>query len=96
MSRNFTEGFLRLDPASPIDRVQTVRVRLDACAHEIKAGHQLRLLIAGGSHPRYARNKGTDELPGTGSELRPCTHTTHHDAGSVSLMILPTLPAGRE
>lgn len=34
MSRNFAEGFLRLDPALPLDRVQTVRVRLDACAHQ--------------------------------------------------------------
>ncbi|MFF7314660.1 CocE/NonD family hydrolase [Streptomyces sp. NPDC008137] len=96
VSRNFTEGFLRLDPTSSIDQAQTVRVRLDACAHQVKAGHRLRLLIAGGSHPRYARNEGTGELPGTGSELRPCTHTIHHDADSLSRVILPTLPAGHE
>ncbi|MFD5160855.1 CocE/NonD family hydrolase [Streptomyces hawaiiensis] len=91
VSRNFAEGLLRLDPTSPIDQVQTVRVRLDACAHEVKAGHRVRLLIAGGSHPRYARNEGTGALPGTGSELRPCTHTVHHDADAVSRVILPTL-----
>ena len=93
MSRNFTEGFLRLDPTSPIDQVQTVRVRLDACAHQVKAGHRIRLLIAGGSHPRYARNEGTGELPGTGSELRTCVHTVHHDADQVSRVLLPT-PSG--
>jgi putative CocE/NonD family hydrolase len=96
VSRNFTEGFLRLDPTLPLDQVQSVRVRLDSCAHQVKAGHRVRLLIAGGSHPRYARNEGTGELPGTGSELRPCTHTIHHDAGSVSLVILPTLSACHE
>jgi putative CocE/NonD family hydrolase len=90
VSRNFAEGFLRLDPTSPLDQVQTVRVRLDACAHEVKAGHQIRLLIAGGSHPRYARNEGTGEQPGTGSELWPCTHTIHHDTGAVSRVVLPT------
>ncbi|MEU2914794.1 CocE/NonD family hydrolase [Streptomyces massasporeus] len=93
VSRNFAEGFLRLDPSSPRDQVQTVRVRLDACAHEVKAGHQIRLLISGGSHPRYARNEGTGELPGAGTELRPCTHTIHHDSGAVSRVILPT-PSG--
>jgi putative CocE/NonD family hydrolase len=93
VSRNFAEGLLRLDPTSPLDQVLTVRVRLDACAHQVKAGHQIRLLIAGGSHPRFARNEGTGELPGTGSELRPCTHTVHHDSGAVSRVILPT-PSG--
>lgn len=90
VSRNFAEGFLRLDPTSPLDQVQSVRVRLDACAHEVKAGHQIRLLIAGGSHPRYARNEGTGAVPGTGSELRSCTHTIHHDTGAVSRVVLPT------
>ncbi|MFM9552615.1 CocE/NonD family hydrolase [Streptomyces caniscabiei] len=90
VSRNFAEGLLRLDPTSPLDQVQTVRVRLDACAHEIKAGHQIRLLIAGGSHPRYARNEGTGAAPGTGSELEPCTHTIHHDTGAISRVLLPT------
>ncbi|MFF9035841.1 CocE/NonD family hydrolase [Streptomyces sp. NPDC014892] len=90
VSRNVAEGLLRLDPTSPLERVQTVRVRLNACAHQVKAGHRIRLLIAGGSHPRYARNEGTGELPGTGSELRPCTHTVHHDGEAVSRVILPT------
>ncbi|QYX75716.1 CocE/NonD family hydrolase [Streptomyces akebiae] len=92
VSRNFAEGFVRLDPASPLGQVQTVRVRLDSCAHEVKAGHRIRLLIAGGSHPRYARNEGTGAAPGTGSELRPCTHTVHHDTGAVSRVLLPTPP----
>ncbi|MEU1178627.1 CocE/NonD family hydrolase [Streptomyces sp. NPDC005820] len=96
VSRNFAEGLVRLDPTSPLDRVQTVRIRLDACAHQVKAGHRIRLLIAGGSHPRYARNEGTGELPGTGTELRPCTHTIHHDSGAVSRVILPTLSGGHE
>lgn len=90
VSRNFAEGFLRLDPGSPIDQVQTVRVQLDACGHEVKAGHQIRLLIAGGTHPRYARDEGTGALPGTGSEVRPCMHTIHHDADAVSRVLLPT------
>ncbi len=95
VSRNFAEGLLRLDPTSPIDQVQHVRVRLDACAHEVRPGHRIRLLIAGGSHPQYARNEGTGAVPGTGNELRPCTHTVHHETGAVSRVLLPTPPNGR-
>ncbi|MEU0110367.1 hypothetical protein ABZ313_34100 [Streptomyces sp. NPDC006251] len=58
-----------------------------------RSGHRIRLLTAGGSHPRYARNEGTGEPPGTGRELRPCTHTAHHDRGAVSRLLLPT-PSG--
>ncbi|MDQ1050006.1 CocE/NonD family hydrolase C-terminal non-catalytic domain-containing protein [Streptomyces sp. V4I2] len=65
-------------------------MRLNSCAHEAKAGHQIRLLIAGGCHPRYASNEGTGELPGTGGELWPCTRTVHHDSGAVSRVVLPT------
>ncbi|AVV44867.1 CocE/NonD family hydrolase [Streptomyces sp. ID05-04B] len=90
IARNFAEGLLRLDSTSPIDQVQYVRVRLDACAHEVRPGHRIRLLTAGGSHPRYARNEGTGAAPGTGHELRPCTHTIHHDTGAVSRVLLPT------
>ncbi|MEV6381904.1 CocE/NonD family hydrolase [Streptomyces sp. NPDC051773] len=93
VSRNIAEGLLRLDPTSPLDQAQTVRVRLDACAHQVKAGHRIRLLIAGGSHPRYARNEGTGELPGSGTDLKTCTHTVHHDSGAISRVILPT-PSG--
>ncbi|WP_086800797.1 CocE/NonD family hydrolase [Streptomyces caniscabiei] len=92
VSRNFAEGLLRLDPTSPTDQVQHVRVRLDACAHEVKLGHRIRLLTAGGSHPQYARNEGTGAVPGTGHELRPCTHTIHHDTAAVSRVLLPTPP----
>ena len=35
----------------------------------------MRLLIAGGSFPRYARNLGTGEPVATGVEVVPSTHT---------------------
>ena len=71
-SRNFSDAHLRLDPASAAEPGQRVELRLDACAHRLPAGHRLRLLVSGGSHPRYSRNEGTGAPPGTGTELRPC------------------------
>jgi len=71
-SRNVTEGYRRLDP----DRDQTAPVRLPLLpiAHRFAAGSRLRVLIAGGCHPQYLRNLGTDENPGLGTKLAPTRH----------------------
>ena len=81
-SHNFTEAFMRLDPAAD----SPPRLRLHPCAHRLAAGHRLRLQVSGGSFPQYMRNEGTGAAPGTGTELRPCTHTVHHGN---SRLILP-------
>jgi hypothetical protein len=71
-SRNVSDGFVRLDPAST-DGV--VRLELDAVAHRFAAGHRIRLLIAGGSFPRWERNLGTGEDPATGTAMAPSRRT---------------------
>jgi hypothetical protein len=54
VSRSITEKYVRLDPG----RDQTVPVELAMvdCAHRFRKGCKVRLLVAGGSHPRYIRN----------------------------------------
>jgi putative CocE/NonD family hydrolase len=84
-SRNFTDALVRLDPAHP---APTLRIPLDPCAHRLAAGHRLRLLVAGGSHPRFARNTGTGEPPAAATTLVPATHTVR--GGRV---VLPVTPA---
>lgn len=83
-SRNFAEGFRRLDPATG-DSV--VRLELDPCAHRLAPGHRLRLQVSGGSFPRFPRNEGTDAPAGTGTELRPCRHTVRHRRSRVLLPV---------
>jgi putative CocE/NonD family hydrolase len=69
-SRNVSEGYRRLrDESGP------VRVELDAVAHRFAGGSRIRVLLAGGCHPRYARNLGTGEAPVSGVALQPVTHT---------------------
>lgn len=70
-SRNVSDGFLRLDPerSGPV-----VRLQLDAVAHRFAAGNRLRLLVAGGSFPRWERNLGTGEDPATSTRMVPCRH----------------------
>lgn len=67
-SRNLTEGFVRLDPDSASgDLVLT----LDPTAYEFRKGERIRLVLAGGSFPRWERNLGTGQDPATSSDLVP-------------------------
>jgi predicted acyl esterase len=84
-SRNVSDGYRRLSAPPP----GPIRIALDAIAHRFAAGTQIRVLIAGGSHPRYARNLGTGEPVLTGQRMVPSLHTVHHGAGGMSRLILP-------
>ncbi|WP_422748164.1 CocE/NonD family hydrolase [Mycobacterium sp. WMMD1722] len=83
-SHNVTEGFRRLNGENG-----TVRLDLDAVAHRFPAGSRLRVLVAGGSHPRFARNLGTGEPPVTGRGMATSVHTVRHGQGGVSRIVLP-------
>jgi putative CocE/NonD family hydrolase len=85
-SRNVSDGYLRLRP----DRDEgSVRVDLDPIAHRFAASSRIRLLVAGGSFPRFARNLGTGESVLDGTRAVAATHVITH-AGSQLL-----LPVGR-
>jgi uncharacterized protein len=81
-SRNVSDGYRRL--ADPTD---SVSLELDAIAHRFSAGSRIRVLIAGGCHPRYTRNLGTGEATVTGSRLKPSTHELHFGASRVVLPV---------
>ena len=85
-SRNVSDGYRR--GASDSD---TITIEMDAVAHRFRSGSRIRVVIAGGSHPRFARNLGTGEPLLTGRRLRPATHTVHLGEGASRLR----LPAGR-
>ena len=86
-SRNVSDGYRRLN--APVQG--PIRIELDGIAHRFRAGTQVRVLIAGGSHPRFARNLGTGEPVLTGQRMVPAVHTVHHGAGGLSKLILPAL-----
>ncbi len=90
-STNVSEGFVRL-AADSGPACETVRLELDAVAHRFPAGSRLRLMVAGGSHPRFVRNLGTDEPPVSGTTMTTATHTIHHGAGGLSRLLLPAGP----
>ena len=86
-STNVSDGFIRLATDSG-----TVRLELDPVAYRFAAGSRIRVLVAGGSHPRFVRNLGTDEPPMSGRQMAPATHTVHHGAQGASLLVLPAGP----
>ncbi|HVR00285.1 MAG TPA: CocE/NonD family hydrolase [Mycobacterium sp.] len=85
-SRNVSEGYRRLTGARPDGAVVTIE--LDAIAHRFSSGSRIRLLVAGGSHPRYARNLGAGEPVATGRQVRCALHTVHLGP---SRLLLPVL-----
>lgn len=82
-SRNVSDGFRRFSsaPEAPI------RIELDPVAHRFASGSRIRLLVAGGSHPRFARNLGTGEPLISGERMAPSTRRVRY--GRASRLVLP-------
>ncbi|EUA54457.1 hydrolase CocE/NonD family protein [Mycobacterium xenopi 4042] len=80
-SRNVSDGYRRLTGGAG-----AVHLEMDAIAHRFRAGSRIRVLVAGGCHPRFARNLGTGEPPVSGTELKPATHVVRFGA---SRLVLP-------
>ena len=86
-STNVSDGFVRLTTAS--EDPEMIHIDLDPIAHRFAAGSRIRVLVAGGSHPRFLRNLGTDEPAVSGTRMVPATHTVHHGEGGLSRVVLP-------
>jgi uncharacterized protein len=83
-SRNVSDGYRRLVRHPGAD---PLRLELDEIAHRFRTGSRIRVLVAGGSYPRYTYNLGSGEHPARGSRLVPATHVIHH--GGKSRLLLP-------
>ncbi|KAF2190384.1 hydrolase CocE/NonD family protein [Zopfia rhizophila CBS 207.26] len=90
-SHNVTEAYKRLDPNR---RPGLVALTLHDCAHRFVKGTRIRLVVAGGSHPQFARNTGTGQNPATSSEMRSARHIIHHGASDISRLVLPLAAEG--
>jgi putative CocE/NonD family hydrolase len=82
-SRNVSEGYRRMTNAADT----LLALPLYDTAYIFKAGHRIRLIVAGGSFPQFARNPGTGENPLTATALHPNRHTIRHSAGSSTLRL---------
>jgi uncharacterized protein len=66
-STNVCDGYIRLRPGLPGEssaderRARKVHVAFWPTAYRFRRGHRLRVIVASGAHPRYARNLGSGE-----------------------------------
>jgi putative CocE/NonD family hydrolase len=90
-SWNDCDGLLRVAGA---DGETDARVAMSSAAYEFAAGHRLRLQVAGGAHPRFARNLGTGEPFATATTMLPVRTQLRHGPGSALLLPVSPPPAG--
>jgi putative CocE/NonD family hydrolase len=96
-SRNVCDGLIRVAPGrfeQAEDESWRVGFDLWPMGHRFAAGHRIRLLIASGAHPRYARNPGTGEDPARATALEPVEIEVCHGGSGPSVLILPRIDGG--
>jgi uncharacterized protein len=97
VSRNVCDALTGVAPGryeQADDGTWRIGFRLWPMAHRFAPGHRVRLLIASGAHPRYARNPDTGEDPATATEatMRAVDVQVLHDAEHPSALALPAGP----
>lgn len=84
-SRNVTEGYVRRGNATS---GEPLTLDLLPTAHRFAAGHRIRIAVAGGAFPQFARNPGTGENPLTTETLQPNRHSIAHAGSSIRLPVI--------
>ncbi len=91
-SENICDGLVRVSPdlfpPGP-DGVRAVEVELWPIGYRFVAGNRIRVQVAGGAHPRYARNPGTGEPLGKATRLLVADNEIFHDPAHPSALRLP-------
>jgi putative CocE/NonD family hydrolase len=72
-SINVTEAYKRLGPERAHDEL--VGLDLHDASHRFLRGRRIRVLIAGGNFPRYARNLGIGDNSNNSDEMRSVKHS---------------------
>jgi hypothetical protein len=92
VSTNVTDGLQRVTFASR-ETPQLVRVELWPTARRFAPGHRIRVQIASGAFPRWARNLGGIEPIAHATTLRRASQSIHHSPECPSAIIVPFVPA---
>lgn len=97
-STNVCDGYRRLRPEVGKHDTRKVNIEFWPTAHRFRRGHRVRIIVAGGAHPRYARNPGSGESLGDATSMvvarQHILHGPDHPS-SVTLAVAtgPTVPA---
>jgi putative CocE/NonD family hydrolase len=94
-SVNLSDGFLRLRPEDvTVGADGTLHVHVDMwpTAVTFRPGERVRLQVASGAHPLFARNLGTGEPIGQGTATKTADQEVFHDPEHPSAVELPVSP----
>ena len=67
-STNVCDGYRRLRPDTAAD-ARKVEIEFWPTAYRFRVGHRIRIIVASGAHPRYARNPGSGEPLGDATTM---------------------------
>ena len=94
-STNVCDGYRRLRPerssgqnGTGSDAVRKVDVEFWPTAHRFRRGHRIRIIVASGAHPRYARNLGSGEPLGDATTMIVAHQHILHGPGHPSSVTL--------
>jgi hypothetical protein len=90
------DGIRRLTPddfSPDADGVRRVTVELWPTAYRFARGHRVRVLVASGAHPVYARNLGAGEPLATATTFVAAEQRVYHDAARPSCVVAPVINA---
>ena len=95
-SVNLCDGIRRLRPgdrdvARNDDGTFALTLELSPTANTFRRGHRIRLQVASGAHPIYARNPGSGEPLAKATTFVVADQEVHHDGAHPSALILPVL-----
>lgn len=84
---NITDGYRRLPPLSPEQQPRKTTLEASPIAWRVPQGHHLRLIVAGGAFPRFARNLGFAPSEGGGVSMRAVDINIHFDTDNTNNLI---------
>jgi uncharacterized protein len=93
-SMNISDGIRRIrsgQPAAAPDGVVRLNIEMWPTAYLFKRGHRIRLQVASGAFPHFARNLGSDEPLATAAAFFKAEQKIYHDPTHPSAVFLPVL-----
>lgn len=85
------DGYVRLSPRQPTaddEGVRGIEIECWPTAWRFAEGHRLRVIVASGAHPRFARNLGTGEPMATATRMVTAEQEVLHGAAAGSALVL--------
>ena len=91
-STNICDGYIRVRPHRPSplnDGARRVHIEFWPTAYRYRQGHRMRIIVASGAHPRYARNLGSGEPLADAVNFHVAHQQIFHDPHHPSRILLP-------